>query len=110
MSNGLLILIGMMVVALVAAGFVIVISSLEKINCNITLLENTLMAKIDDLTASLQTGLDGVAQSITDEIARVEALIAAGGLTDEQATALQAQIDRLTPLKAALDAERPAGS
>jgi hypothetical protein len=66
-----------------------------------------ILAKIDDLTTALTTSIDYVGQSITDEIARVEAIIAAGGLTDAQSSALQAQIDRLTAFKATLDAERP---
>jgi prefoldin subunit 5 len=70
-------------------------------------LKEKLMGKIDDLTTALTTSLDNLAQSITDEIARVEAIIAAGGLTQAQGDALQAQVDRLTAFKATLDAERP---
>jgi hypothetical protein len=65
------------------------------------------MAKVDDITLALQAGLDSVVQSITDEIARVEALIAAGGLSPDQEAALQAQVDRLAGIKATLDSERP---
>jgi hypothetical protein len=90
-----------------------IVSALESIaqelktsNC----LKEKFMAQIDDLTTALTTSIDNVGQSITDEIARVEAIIAAGGLTPAQVTALQAQIDRLTGFKAQLDAERPAGS
>jgi hypothetical protein len=65
------------------------------------------MAKVDDITLALQAGLDSVVQAITDEIARVEALIAAGGLSSEQEAALQGQVDRLAGMKASLDSERP---
>ena len=65
------------------------------------------MAKIDDITVSLTAAIDALGASITAEIARVEALLAAGGLSPEQEAALTTQIDRLTAAKAELDAERP---
>lgn len=80
------------------------------------LLEKNIMAAIDDLKAAeaAETAeLSVVAQAVTDEIARVEAVIAnlQGGIsaTDAQAeiTALNGHVDNLKTIAAQLAAERP---
>ena len=69
--------------------------------------QGVILSAIDDVLVSLTAKLDAVSQSITDEIARVEAIIAAGGIPQATVDALNAQLARLDGMKSALDAERP---
>ena len=69
-----------------------------------------LMGAIADAVVVLNASVDAASQSATDEIARLEALIAAlQGSPDDPAVvaAVQAAQVKVDALKAALDAERP---
>ncbi len=123
---GLIIIVGMLVVALMAAGFTALMGLIEKVLKNqerMHFLEMEIMTELGDKIAAVSAKIDEVASAQADasasqtaEIARVEALILAfpPPVTAEDLAALDALNAKLDGLKATeaaqkaeADAERP---